>query len=143
MAAFFALCGWAGVALLILFTLPFLFPRWLLYFSLFLALTGTVLPVVWYLNRRFSTDRFPSEGVLMREALETASLVVFLVWLQTGRMFTPFLGWIIFAAFLAVEMLLRIYERSRWSPAPLKDEIPGGGDPSGKAPPPHDSSADA
>jgi hypothetical protein len=63
--------------------------------------------------------------VLVREAIEAASLGVFLIWLQAGRMFTPFLGWIFFAAFLAVELLLRVYEYSRWSPAPPEiEEVP-------------------
>jgi hypothetical protein len=125
MAALFAVLGWGGVAGVVLFTLPFLLPRWLFYFSLFLALAGTALPFVWYLNRRFTAERFPSEGVLMREALEAASLGVFLVWLQAGRMFTPFLGWAFFGAFLAVELLLRVYENSRWTPAlPVTEEPP-------------------
>jgi hypothetical protein len=118
MAALFAILGWGGGAGVVFLTLPFLFPRWLFYFSLFLALTGTALPMVWYLNRRFTAERFPSEGVLVRESVETASLGVFLVWLQAGRMFTPFLGWAFFGAFLAVELLLRVYENSRWAPAP-------------------------
>jgi hypothetical protein len=116
MAAAFALLGWIVSAVLVLFTLPFLFPRWLLFFSLFLAFAGTSLPAVWYLNRRFVGERFPANGVLMREALEFATLGVFLVWLQAGRMFTPFLGWIFFAAVLAVEILLRVYEHTRWLP---------------------------
>jgi hypothetical protein len=124
MAAAFAFAGWGGVAGVIFLTLPFLLPRWLFFFSLFLAFTGTALPMVWYLNRRFTADRFPSEGVLVREALEAGSLGVFLVWLQAGRMFTAFLGWVFFAAFLAVELLLRVYENSRWSPgAPIKEEL--------------------
>ena len=123
MAGLFALLGWGGVAAVVILTLPFLLPRWLFFFSLFLAFTGTVLPAVWYLNRRFIAERFPSEGVLVREAVETASLGVFLIWLQAGRMFTPFLGWIFFGAFVAVELLLRVYENSRWNPAaPLGEE---------------------
>jgi hypothetical protein len=124
MAALFAALGWGGVAVVVTLTLPFLFPRWLFFFSLFIALTGTALPAVWYLNRRFTAERFPGEGVLVREAVETASLGVFLVWLQAGRMFTPFLGWIFFGAFLAVELLLRVYEHSRWNPAAPVDEEP-------------------
>jgi hypothetical protein len=125
MAALFAVAGWAAVASIVLLTLPFLFPRWLFYFSLFFALTGSALPVVWYLNRRFTAERFPADGVIVREALETASLGVFLVWLQAGRMFMPFLGWVIFGALLAVELLLRLYENSRWSPAsPAVEEEP-------------------
>jgi hypothetical protein len=124
MAGLFAILGWGGVTVVVLFTLPFLLPRWLFYFSLFLALAGTALPVMWYLNRRFTAERFPSDGVLMREALEAASLGVFLVWLQAGRMFTPFLGWIFFGAFLAVELLMRVYENSRWNPAAPVEEEP-------------------
>ncbi len=118
MAGLFAVIGWGGLAAVVFLTLPFLFPRWLFFFSIFIALYGTALPFVWYLNRRFTAERFPSEGVLVREAIEAASLGVFLVWLQAGRMFTPFLGWAFFGAFLAVELLLRVYENSRWSPAP-------------------------
>jgi hypothetical protein len=124
MAALFAASGWGGVAAVVLLTLPFLFPRWLFFFSLFLAFSGTVMPIVWYLNRRFTPDRFPSEGVIVRETLEAASLGVFMIWLQADRMFTPFLGWVFFAAFLAVELLLRVYENSRWSPAPPAGEAP-------------------
>jgi hypothetical protein len=122
MAGVFAILGWVGVAAVVFLTLPFLGPRWLFFFSLFVALTGTALPFVWYFNRRFTAERFPSEGVLVREAIEAASLGVFLVWLQAGRMFTPFLGWAFFGAFLAVELLLRVYENSRWSPlAPVEE----------------------
>jgi hypothetical protein len=124
MAGLFAALGWGGAASVVFLTLPFLGPRWLFFFFLFLALTGTALPLVWYLNRRFTAERFPSEGVLLREALEVASLGVFLVWLQAGRMFTPFLGWVFFGALLAVELLLRIYENSRWSLAPPEEEEP-------------------
>ena len=139
MAAVFTIVGWAGVSALVLLTLPFLFPRWLLFFSLFLAFAGTSLPIIWYLNRRFSTERFPTEGILLREALEAATLGVFLIWLQAGRMFTPFLGWVFFAAFLAVELLLRIYEHTRWSPAPLSQDSPASVAPF----PPDDESPDA
>jgi hypothetical protein len=123
MAGLFAVLGWGGVAAVIFLTLPFLGPRWVFFFSLFVAFTGTALPAVWYLNRRFVAERFPAESVLVREAIEAASLGVFLVWLQAGRMFTPFLGWIFFGAFLAVELLLRVYEHSRWTPgAPVEVE---------------------
>jgi hypothetical protein len=123
MAGLFAVSGWGGLAAVVFLTLPFLFPRWLFFFSIFIALSGTALPFVWYLNRRFTAERFPTEGVLVREAIETASLGVFLVWLQAGRMFTPFLGWAFFGAFLAVELLLRVYENSRWSPLPPAAEV--------------------
>jgi hypothetical protein len=125
--AVFAIIGWGGVAGVVFLTLPFLLPRWLFFFALFLALAGTATPVVWYLNRRFTPDRFPSEGILIRETLESASLGVFLVWLQAGRMFTAFLGWAFLGAFLAVELLLRLYEYSRWAPIGPDREPPAAG----------------
>jgi hypothetical protein len=124
MAGLFAVLGWGGTAAVVFLPLPFLLPRWLFFFLLFIAVTGTALPAVWYLNRRFTAERFPGEGVLVREAIEIASLGVFIVWLQAGRMFTPFLGWVFFGAFLAVELLLRVYENSRWNPAVLVEEEP-------------------
>jgi hypothetical protein len=124
MAMVFAVSGWGGVAGVVFFTFPFLLPRFIFFFSLFLAFAGTALPFVWYLNRRFTGERFPSEGVLVREALELASLGVFLIWLQAGRMFTAFLGWVFFGVFLAVELLLRVFENSRWSPGSPAEEEP-------------------
>jgi hypothetical protein len=126
--ALLAIIGWGGVAGVVFLTLPFLFPRWLFFFSLFLAFTGTATPIVWYLNRRFTPDRFPADGILIREALEVGSLGVFLIWLQAGRMFTAFLGWAFFGAFLAVELLLRLYENSRWAPAGMGREPPAAGE---------------
>jgi hypothetical protein len=128
MGALLAILGWGGAAAIVFLTLPFLLPRWLFFFSLFLAFAGTAVPCIWYLNRRFTPARFPSEGILLREALEVASLGVFLIWLQAGRMFTAFLGWAFFGAFLAVELLLRLFENSRWSPAPSADEPGADGD---------------
>jgi hypothetical protein len=115
--AVLALLGWAGIAALVNFTEPFLFPRWLLFFGLVVALTGTALPIAWYLNRRFSPERFPADGVLWREAMEVSGLVTLQVWLQVGRILNAALGWIFFIVFLAVEILLRIYENSRWVPS--------------------------
>ena len=127
-----ALVGIAGLCGVVFLSQPLLGPRWLFFFSLFLGLAGFALPLVWYVNRRFSPARFPSDGVLWRESLELAVLIVLLVWLQTGRMLNAFLGWILFCVFLAVEVLLRIYEQSRWSPRfeppaasiPAEDGIP-------------------
>jgi len=142
MAALFAFLGAAGTAGVVFLTLPFLLPRWLFFFSLFLAFTGLAVPIVWYLNRRFTPARFPSEGILIREALEAASLGVFLIWLQAGRLFTVFLGWAFFGAFLAVELLLRLFENSRWTPVLSSDEQPADGKALRPGPlPPGDSSA--
>ncbi|MGA2820764.1 MAG: hypothetical protein ABSF61_08925 [Anaerolineales bacterium] len=118
-----AAAGWMGVVFLFFFTSPTLGPRWVFFFLLFIALVGTALPLVWYLNRRFSPNPFPSLGVLWREAMIVGLWGVFLVWLRVGRLLTGFTLWSLTGAFFAVELLLRMYERSRWvpTPPPLED----------------------
>ena len=119
-----ALAGWTGIALLFLFTTPTLGPRWAFFFLLFAALVGTALPLVWYLNRRFSPHPFPGLGVLWREAMIVGLWGVFLVWLRVGRLLTVFTLWSLTGAFFAVELLLRLYERSRWAPSPSAPQEP-------------------
>jgi len=109
--------GWALIAVLVFLAPPTLGPRWTFFFALFIALVGTSIPLLWYLNRRFSPDPFPSPGVLWREAVEVGVWGLFLVWLRVGRLLTPFAAWTLTGAFFAVELLLRLYERSRWAPS--------------------------
>ncbi len=56
---FIALVGWAGLAYTVFMLDPELPPRWLFFFLLFMALCGTALPVVAFLNRRFPAARRP------------------------------------------------------------------------------------
>ncbi len=120
--------GWALIALLVFLSTPTLGSRWAFFFALFIALVGTSLPLVWYLNRRFSPDPFPGLGVLWREAVEVGIWGLFLIWLRVGRLITPFTAWTLTGAFFAVELLLRLYERSRWVPlvqaGPTASEAP-------------------
>jgi len=109
--------GWALIGVLVFLATPTLGPRWAFFFALFIALVGTSLPLMWYLNRRFSPDPFPSPGVLWREAVEVGIWGLFLIWLRVGRLLTPFTAWTLTGAFFAVELLLRLYERSRWAPS--------------------------
>ncbi len=109
--------GWALIALLVFLATPTLGPRWVFFFALFIGLVGTSLPLVWYLNRRFSPDPFPGLGVLWRESVEVGIWGLFLIWLRVGRLLTPFTAWTLTGVFFAVELLLRLYERSRWVPS--------------------------
>ena len=45
--------GWIGLYFLILYTQPLLGPRWLFFFLLTVAVSGSVLPVAYFLNLRF------------------------------------------------------------------------------------------
>lgn len=110
------LIGWGGLFLLLNFTLPTLWPRWLFFFFLVAAFTGTALPVSAFLNHRFPSDPPASIQVILRQALWVGIYVSTLAWLQFGRVFSLALALIIVLGLAAVEWMLRLRERSRWTP---------------------------
>ena len=108
--------GGGGLALVTNLTLPTLGPRWLFFFFLVLLGAGAALPAAYFLNLRFPTKPPAERSVIMREALWTGVCVSLLAWLRMGRVLTLPLGVIIAAVFVLVELLLRLWERSRWKP---------------------------
>jgi hypothetical protein len=108
--------GWIGLILLVLFTLPTLFPRWLFFFLLTIAFSGVALPFIYLLHRRFSNAVPLEVVVMMREALWVGIFIDLLAWLQLGRMLTPVRGFLIAAGMTAIEYFLRLRERSKFKP---------------------------
>jgi hypothetical protein len=105
-----------GIAWLVLYTLPTVGPRWLFFFCWFMALTGISLPVIAFLNRRFSGTPPASQSVILRQATWIGLYGCVLAWLQIGRVVTfPLALWIA-AGLGLVEWLLRLRERSLWKP---------------------------
>ncbi len=115
-ALILALIGWGGLYALINFTIPTVGPRWLFFFLSVLALTGTSLPVVAFLNQRFPTDPPVSSGVVVREAIWIGVYFPTLTWLQLGRVLTSALILLLAVGLIAIEILLRLRERSQWKP---------------------------
>ena len=115
-AIILALIGWGGLYALINFTYPTVGPRWLFFFLGVLAITGTTLPIIAFLNQRFQTDPPVSPGVIIREAIWFGIYFPTLAWLQLGRVLTPALVLLLAVGFFAIELLLRIRERSQWNP---------------------------
>lgn len=109
--------GWGGLALLVLYTLPTLAPRWLFYFLLTLAFSGTALPVTYFLNLRFPVDPPVEVNVVLREAMWFGIFGSLAAWLQMGRVLNSGLMTVLALGLLVVELLLRLSERSQWSPA--------------------------
>jgi len=105
--------GWTGLFLLLATTLPTVGPRWLFFFLLIIAVTGTALPFVWLLHKRFGTA--PST-VLLRQALWVSLFVSLCVWLQINRSLTLSLGLLLGVGFILLEWFLRLLERSVWRP---------------------------
>ncbi len=120
-----SLVGWLGLAFLIFETLPYLAPRWLFFFFLMLGLSGTSLPILYFINWRFPLNAFTSGNVLVREAVMVGLYGCVLTWLQIGRMLSPLLTAILAVALLLIELLLRLREGSQWSPAPGASGHPG------------------
>lgn len=108
--------GWTGLYLLMVTTLPTVGPRWLFFFLLTIAVTGTALPFVWLLHRRFDLQQPAPSPVLVRQALWVALLVALLVWLQINRSLTISLGILIGVGFIVLEWFLRLLERNVWKP---------------------------
>src|SRR4030042_1547727 len=108
--------GWGGLIVLIVATLPTVGPRWLFFFLCVLAITGTVLPITAFLNRRFPSTPPPTALVVVRQALWFAVYGATLVWLQMGRVLNPALAILLAIGLGLIEFLLRLSEKSQWKP---------------------------
>lgn len=117
-----AVIGWGGLYLLLTYSLPTLGPRWLFFFLLMLALSGTALPVVAFLNRRFPGET-PAEGAtILRQAIWVGLFGCILFWLRMGRVLSPVVASFLAAGLILIEFFLRLRERSRWNPNDSPDE---------------------
>lgn len=108
--------GWFGVIWLIINTLPTVGPRWLFFLCLFLALAGTSLPVIAYLNLRFPGNLPVTQNVVVRQSVWIGFYGAALAWLQIGRVVTPAMALMIAVGLILIEWLIRLRERSQWKP---------------------------
>jgi len=111
-----AVIGWGGLVILILGTTPTLGPRWLFFFLFMLAASGTALPIIAFLHRRFPSSPPVKDSVLVREAVMTGILGCLLAWLQLGRILTFSLAVIMTCGMILIEVLLRWGEQSQFKP---------------------------
>ncbi len=110
------LLGWGGLAVVITQTEPTVWPRWLFFAMLFLALSGTALPAVWFLNLRFPSTPPLSPAALVREAVWVGVYGATLAWLQLGRLASLGVVLGLAAGLIAIECFIQWRERSRWRP---------------------------
>jgi hypothetical protein len=111
-AAIMAIGGWTGLYFLVTTVLPRVGPRWLFFLLLQIAVTGTILPFVRYLNVRFTplTRELPPGGVLVRQSVWCGLFVVTCAWLQIPRVLTPPIAFFIGLIFVVIEIFLRSRE---------------------------------
>ncbi len=113
---FLILVGWGGIAGLLIYTEPLIWMRWTLFVLLFLALTGTSLPLVYFFHLRFPSDPPVSSPIIVRQAQWVGFYGLVLLWLRWGNMLSLWLAFGLAGGLLAIEWLIRLRERSRWNP---------------------------
>lgn len=115
--------GWGGVVLLWFFTQPLVWPRWAFFVLLFMALTGTALPIVYFFHLRFPTDPPASSRVILRQAQWVGVYGLVLLWLRWGNLLSLWFTLGLAGGLIAIEWLIRLRERSLWKP-PEDDQSP-------------------
>ncbi len=117
-----ALVGWGGLAGVVFMTLPTVGPRWLFFFLGVLALTGTTLPAIAFLNRRFPSVPSADAGIILRQALWVGVYCSTLAWLQIGRVLTGPMALLLAVGLIIIEWLMRMREKSQWKPQETGEE---------------------
>lgn len=111
-----ALIGWPGLLLLLNGTLPTVGPRWLFFFLWTVAVTGTSLPFVWVLHRRFRREDPSPSSVLLRQGLLVGLYADLCIWLQINRSLTLPLALLLAAGLAVFEGFLNIFNRTSRRP---------------------------
>ena len=110
--------GWGGLALLIfVFSVPpFVWARWSFFALWFIALSGTALPIVYFLNVRFPSEPRAEPNVIVRQALWVGVYGATIAWLQLGQLVTLWVWAGLGAGLVAIEYVIRSRERALWRP---------------------------
>jgi hypothetical protein len=87
-----------------------------------IAVTGTLLPLVYFFHRRFPDDPPADANVIVRQALWFGIYGATLAWLQLGRLVTVYVILGLAGGLIAIEYFLRLRERAHWTPPVDNDE---------------------
>lgn len=105
--------GWGGLYLLVTTQYPRIGGQlWLFFVLLNIAVTGTVLPFVRYLNVRFTplSRELPPAGVIVRQSVWIGLYVVICAWLQIPRALSVPTAFLLAVVFIVIEVFLRVRE---------------------------------
>jgi len=114
--------GWGGLYLLLTQTFPYVWPRWGFFVLVLIALTGTVLPIVYFFHRRFPGEKPAEANVIVRQAMWFGVYGATLAWLQLGRLVTVYVILGLAGGLIAIEYITRLREKSHWKPPVTSDD---------------------
>lgn len=117
-----ALIGWGGLYLILVFTLPLVWARWGFFVLLLMALTGTALPLVFFLHQRFPETPPADANIIIRQAMWVGVYGATLAWLQLGRLVTLYVILGLAGGLIAAEYFIRIREKASRRPPIIHDE---------------------
>jgi len=113
--------GWGGIVALVIYTKPLIWMRWGMFALLFLALTGTSLPIIHFFHKRYPSNPPAGPHVIVRQAQWVGAYGLVLLWLRWGNLLTMWLTLGLAGGLLAIESLIRLRERSLWNPPAAKE----------------------
>jgi hypothetical protein len=116
--------GWGGLYFVVTQTLPYVWPRWGFFVLALMALTGTVLPIVYFFHRRFQGEKPAEANVIVRQALWFGVYGATLTWLQLGRLVTIYMILGLAGGLAAIEYFMRLREKAHWKPPITSDDQP-------------------
>lgn len=116
--------GWGGLYWLITQTLPYVWPRWGFFVLSLMAITGTLLPIVYFFHRRFPGEQPAESNVIVRQAMWFGVYGATLAWLQLGRLVTVYVVLGLAGGLIAIEYFMRLREKAHWKPPITTDDQP-------------------
>lgn len=105
--------GWVLLIRLVGGSPPLAFPRWLFFILIYIAVTGTVLPFIWFLNRRFSRRHPATGGIILRQSMWFGLFAVTAAWLQLTRALSGAIAFFLALSMIVIETFLRMRERNQ------------------------------
>jgi hypothetical protein len=114
--------GWGGLYFIITQTLPYVWPRWGFFVLVLIALTGTLLPIVYFFHRRFPGELPVEANVIVRQAMWFGIYGATLAWLQLGRLVTVYVVLGLAGGLVAIEYFTRLREKAHWRPPVTSDD---------------------
>ena len=109
--------GWTAVVWLFINSVPYAAGiRWVFFLSFFLAVSGSALPGIAFLNRRFAGRIPATQSVILRQSAWVGLYAASLAWLQIGKLVTFATAALLGVGLLVLETLFRLREIGGWRP---------------------------